>query len=309
MFRGTDPTGPFPVTRARYPMRFLVPAALALASTACFATRNDVRILQGDIFAMRTQQAKADSARAKQLSDILAALNSTIGVVRDSVTDVSLRLTGFQGATRQSFYSIERQLAQLGELMGQSQTALQRFRADIEERNRALMEQAIQAAAAQQAGGATGTTTPPTTSSGTPPATGGDSTTLPTMPVPTEGPNTLYQIGRDQIMKGAYGAARDAFTQLLVNFGTSDLAPAAQAGIADALGAEQRTAESDSAYRVVFTRWPSSDAAPTAMYRLGLSLERQGRIADARTMMQQLVRNYPLSQEYSLASDWLDKHP
>lgn len=35
----------------------------AVLNTACFATRNDVRILQGDVLAMRGEMARADSAR------------------------------------------------------------------------------------------------------------------------------------------------------------------------------------------------------------------------------------------------------
>jgi TolA-binding protein len=289
-------------------MRFLAPVALAVATTACFATRNDVRILQGDIFALKAQQAQADSARARQLADILNAINGQLAVLSDSIRDVGERLPSFQGGTRTSFYSIEQQLAQMGELLGQSQQAIARFRADIEERNRELMRQALQQVenANQPAPGAA-----PGTPPANPPATTGADTSTPplTMPVPTEGPNTLYQIGRDQIMKGAYSAAREIFARLLTNFPDDPLAPAAQSGIADALGAEGRTAESDSVYRLVFTKWSQAPAASTAMYRLGLSLERQGRIADARALMQQVMRDYPRSDEYTLASEWIKSHP
>lgn len=283
-------------------MRILAPVALAIVTSACFATRNDVRILQGDIFALRTQQARADSARARQIADLAASLNTTLGVVRDSLDDVGARLTSFQGATRQELYSLGQQLLQLGELMGQSQAAMARFRADLEERQRVVMEEMIRAAAPQ---------VPPTA----PPPAGAaarDTTTRPpqvTLPVPTEGPNTLYEVGRDQALRGAWAAAREAFTAVLDRFETSDRAPLAQAGIADAFAAEGRTTEADSAYRLVFTKWPLSEAAPTAMYKLGLSLDRQGRRADARALMQRLTREYPRSDSYRLAIDWLDRNP
>ena len=52
----------------------LAPVALALATGACFATRNDVRILQDDITKFRASQQIADSARAAQIAQIAAML-------------------------------------------------------------------------------------------------------------------------------------------------------------------------------------------------------------------------------------------
>jgi hypothetical protein len=72
---------------------------LLVASSGCFATRNDVRILQEDILSVRTMQARADSARSQQLSDISNTLNTTLVAVRDSVRDLGGRLLTFQGST------------------------------------------------------------------------------------------------------------------------------------------------------------------------------------------------------------------
>jgi tol-pal system protein YbgF len=271
-------------------MRVLTLLALSFVTSACFATRNDVRILQGDIFALRAQQAQSDSVRARELAQISATLNTTLAVVRDSVNDLGNRLTAFQGATRQELYSIGQQLLQLGELMGQSQAAMLRFRSDLEERNRQIMQQAITAA--------------------TPPSAPGD-TTRPIVvpPAAGEGPNVLYEIGRDQLMQASYSAAREAFTQIINHFPDSDRAPEAQSGIADAFQAESRVAEADSTFRVVFTKYPTSGAAPPAMYKLALSLDKQGKRPEARAMMQRVVREFPLSDSYTLATDWLKNNP
>src|SRR6185503_18588416 len=108
-------------------LRLLGPVALIATSSACFATRNDVRILQEDIFSLRTMQARADSARARQLTDISSTLNTTLASVRDSVRELGTRLVSFQGSTRQELYSLGQQLLQLGALMGQSQAAMRDF--------------------------------------------------------------------------------------------------------------------------------------------------------------------------------------
>ncbi len=262
---------------------------LLIGSSGCFATRNDVRILQGDIFALRTQQAQADSARARQMADIAASLSSTLGVMRDSVRDVSNRLTSFQGSTRQELYNLGQQLGQLGALMGQSETALRTFRVELEERNRQLMEQAVRSTTAPVAG----------------------DTTTPVIPPPTlgEGPHVLYQIGRDQLSNRAWSAARDAFNQLITNHPTSDRVPLALAGIADAFDAEGNAQQGDSVYRLVVEKYPSHEAAATSQYKLGMSLARQGKRAEARAAMQKVVRDFPGSDPATLATDWLTRNP
>jgi TolA-binding protein len=283
----------FPTPRLTMKLRLLGPAALLIATSACFATRNDVRILQEDILAFRTMQARTDSARAKQLTDISTGLTvnlASINVVRDSVRELGMRLVSFQGATRQELYSLGQSLVQLGSLMGASADAMRAFRADLEERNRQTLEAQMRAAGQ--------------------PTTPGD-TTKPVAPVVnlTEGPNVLYQIGRDQLTANAWSAARDAFTELLTKHQTSDLVPDAMLGIADAFDAEGNRVQGDSVYRALFTKYPSDELAPRAMYKLGLSLTRQKKVPDARKAMQDVVKLYPRSDEATLATDWLARNP
>jgi TolA-binding protein len=272
-------------------LRLIGPAALIVASSACFATRNDVRILQEDIFSLRTAQARADSARARQLTDISTTLNTSLVALRDSVRDVGMRLTTFQGATRQELYSLGERLIQLGELMGANAQAMRNFRADLEERNRQVMDQAMRATV--------------------PPPTPGDTTTRAAAPPVrlTEGPNVLYQIGRDQLTANAWSAAREAFNQLIREHANSDLVPDAMLGIADAFDAEGNRVEGDSVYRAIVAKFPSDEMAPRALYKLGLSLSRQKKMPDARKAMQDVVRLYPRSDESTLANDWLTRNP
>jgi tol-pal system protein YbgF len=270
-------------------LRFLAPASLIVVSSACFATRNVVRFLQEDILSLRALQLRADSARAKQLADMTTSLNTSIGSVRDSVRDLGTRLTTFQGSSRQEFYSVGQQLLQLGELMGQSQTQLRNFKADIEERNLQTMELAVRS---------------------TVPATTGDSTKTVAASVPlTEGPNVLYQIGREQLMQSSWSAAREAFSQLLSQHPTSDLAPRAQLHIGESFDGEGNRVQGDSVFRLVVSKYPSSEAAPTALYKLGRSLKAQRKNTEARAVMQQVVTKYPRSDEATLATEWLAQNP
>jgi len=272
-------------------LRLIAPAALAVLSSACFATRNDVRILQEDILSLRNMEMRADSARARQLAQISTTMNTTLVAVRDSVKDLGLRLVAFQGATRQELYSLGQQLLQLGELMGQSQAALRNFSANMEERNRQALEQVVRAAA--------------------PPPIAGDTTTRAPAPavVTTEGPNVLYQIGRDQLAARAWSSARDAFNQLIKTHPNSDLVPDALRRIGESFDAEGNRVEGDSVYNLVVSRYPSTPAAATSLYKLGLSLDRQKKRAEARATMQRVVTNYPRSDESTLATEWLARNP
>ncbi len=251
-------------------------ATAALVFTAgCFATRSDVRVLQGDILSFRTEAARADSARARQIASVVAAL----GTVADSARATSDRLSRFQGDTRGDLRSIQQQLLQIQELTGQSQRRLQELRADMEAR----AQQPVPSPVA--------------------PAPGDSAVVAPVQAAP--GPNQLYQLAYDQLRRGSYSAARAGFEELLRLYPTSELAPDAQINIAEAYAAEGIAASADSAYAAVVSKYPRSMRAPTGLYKLALSMARQGRRADARTAMDRVVREYPTSDEADLAREWL----
>jgi tol-pal system protein YbgF len=270
------------------PRRLLLTACLATAATGCVATRNDVRILQGDIFALRAQQARADSALARQLADIASSTQRAIALLSDSMDQVSSQLGRFQGDTRQAMYNMEQQLLVVGELLGQSQQRLRELRAEMEARN----QQGLMAPP------------PPTGDSGAaaaaPPPAGG---------MGDPGPNQLYLLARDQLSRQSYATARQAFEELIARHPSSDLAPDAQLGIAESYAGEGMVAQADTANLLVASKYPASDAAPKALYRLGLSLARQGRTADARTTMRRVAAEYPRSEVADLAQDWLRANP
>jgi tol-pal system protein YbgF len=252
---------------------------MVLASAGCFATRSDVRVLQGDILSFRQEAARADSARAQQI----ALIASSLGTINDSLRETSGRLARFQGDTRGEIRSIQSQLLQIQELTGQSQRRLQELRAEMESRG-------------QQ---------PPPVAVPLTPATPGDTMAAKNPPQSSPGPNQLYQLAYDQLRRGSHSAARAGFEELLRLYPTSELAADAQLYIAEAYAAEGAAASSDSAYTAVVARYPRSPRAPTALYKLALSLNRQGRRADARTTMDRVVREYPTSDEADLARDWL----
>lgn len=254
----------------------LAPVAL-LATGACFATHQDVQLLQSDMLEMRAQAAHADSVRSRQLDAVIASL----GTVRDSLKTVSARLAKFQGDVRGDLYAMGQQLIQVQELTGQSQQRLQELRGSLEARDRAMGAQQPQQ-----------------------PAAPGDTTTA-SAASSIPGPNQLFQLSLDQLRRGSAGAARSGFQTLIKNYPTSDVAPDAQFYIGESYSSEGNTAAADSAYAAVVAKYPDSPRAPTALYKRALIMQAGGNLTGARAALNQIIKRYPRSDEASLAKDRL----
>lgn len=256
---------------------------VSLPLVGCFATRNDVRILQGDVFALRSELARSDSARERQIAALASSVAAAVGGLRDSLAALGLRLVRYQADLRQDLASLERQLQMMGELTGEAQRRIAQFAAELEGRGAQAAVRTDTSGAAAVAGGAAG--------------------------APVPGPYTLYLLGREQLQQNSFAAARGAFATLLREYPQSELAPNAQLSLAIALEAEGLQADADTAYQAVVSRYPGSSAVPTARYKLALSLARQGRRAEARAAMERIVREYPRTEEAELAADWLRRNP
>lgn len=274
-----------------------------MAAGACFATREDVRLLQTQLQTYQAQNAQADSARRAQLDRVIEQL----GLVTDSLGDLGGRLSKFQGDIEGSVYSMGQQLIQIQELTGQSQRRLQELRAGLEVQ-RGTFAQPAQPNATSPGGAA-----PPVVDSGRPASAGTPpAATATPAPAPapaggagTPGPNELYQLALDQLRRGSTGAARTALSDLLKQYPNSDVAPDAQFYVADSYDREGNTAAADSVYQLVVQRYPSSERAPTALYKHGLTLITAGKVQAARAALQQVVSKYPRSDEAVLAKDRL----
>lgn len=251
-------------------------AVLALvwpAVGACVATRGDIRLLQDEMRALRGSVAAADTARRAQADSILL----TMARANDSLRALSARVARVQTVQADAtgtLYDLGRQLITIQELTGQSQRRLQELRASLENR-------AQEAATAAQDTSA--------------PAGGGS---LP-------GPNSLFELARDQLARGSPRAAREALDTLIVRYPTADVVPAAQFFVAEAYAQEGRRAAADSVYNMVATRHPRSDRAPTALYKLALARRDAGQRAAAQAFLERIIRDYPRTDEAVFAREQL----
>lgn len=266
----------------------LAPVA-AVAAAGCFATRNDVRVVQQDIATLRTEFARRDSARAVQDARLLAALQQSIDETRDSIRSVSTQLGRHNADNREEMYALGQQVIQLLAMQGLSQQRLQEMRAALEERATAAPPPVV----------------PPSVMSGRDTVAAQAVATEPQVP----GPNQLYQLAVEQMKRGSFSTARSGFGELLRLYPESDLAAESQFQIALAFSSEGQDAAADSAYALVVTTYPQSPRAPTALYKRGVALAAAGQTRLARQLLTQLIDKYPRADEVELARDRLRTLP
>ncbi len=262
----------------------LVPVAV-LATGACFATQRDMRVLQADLQVVRAEMAAGDSAVQASLDAAMARVTALLHEVSDTVKSANATTMRLRGDVRSDLQSIRQQLITIQELTGQSQRRIQELRAEMETRASEL------AAPIPPAGG----------------VTTGDTTAA--RPAAGPGPAQLYQIGQDQFRRGSNSAARSAFTELLNQHPTSDLAADALYGIAETWSADGDGVQADSVYALVVQRYPRSSRAPTALYKRATALRIVGQTEQARAFYEQLVDKYPDSEAALLAQEYLRASP
>ncbi len=260
---------------------------LLLGSTGCFATRGDVRILQGDINTVRMESQRSAQAQAQALAETARILQA----VSDSLSRLATRQVSFEGDTRGALRKVNEQLVQVQELLGQSANIIRSLRADIESSGR-MITPPVQTEVPPG-------TVPPTT----PPGRTGAVTTPPNPAMP--GPAQLYEDGMAHMRRSSYASARIAFNDLLLNYPGSTDAPEAQFQIAVAFTEEKNLVAAETAYAAVVTKYPESPRAPDAMYKRAQIFLSQGDNASAKSTLEQLIKRYPSSPSADFAKDRL----
>lgn len=254
-------------------------AAVALALLSACATKGQVRLLQGELNTIRIETARRDSVRAAALAAIIALQQRTLDSLaagREAFRTLDVRL-------KQDLTDVQRQLLVVQELTGQSQRRLTEMKSQLDAR----AEQA-------EAAGMTRSPAPVDTA-----------THAPVLASPaTPSADQMYQAARQQFLRGSLTTARRGMQDYVKAWPTHAQVPDALYYVGEAF----RLENPDSAaayYGEVVARFPRSERAPTALYKLGrLEEDRKNPVA-ARAWYQRLIRDYPGSQDADLARDQL----
>lgn len=263
-------------------------AALAAALTlgGC-AMKSDVNRVQNDVLVLREENARQDSARARQLGEIIRMQQQLF----DSLATTRETIRTLRGDVANDLYGVQQQLVQLQELTGQSQRRLTELRTQLEAR----AEQLATSTSPGSPAGTPSSAAPPRADSGSaaPAPAGGNASA-----------DQMYEASLGQLRRGSASTARLGFRELLRSYPQSDKVPDALYFIGESF----RTENADSAaayYDMVARSYPQSARAPAALYNLGLLNERASKNAAARDAYQRVVQSYPKSDEAALARDRL----
>ncbi|HEX7023902.1 MAG TPA: tetratricopeptide repeat protein [Gemmatimonadales bacterium] len=255
---------------------------VCLLAAGC-ATKTQVRLLEGELRNMRIESARRDSARAATL----AAMIQLQQRILDSVAAGREALRTLDVRVQSDLTSVQRQLLQVQELTGQSQTRLSEMKAQLDQR----AEQAEAAGMARPASPPPGDTA---ARAAAPPVS------APAVPTADQ----IYQGARQQFNRGAVATARRGFQELLRTYPGHELVPEALFYVGESFAGEAP----DSAvayYTQVVSRYPRAAKASTALYKLGRLEEARNNGAAARGWYDRLLKEYPHADEVELARDRL----
>lgn len=258
-----------------------VALALSLGLTAGCALKGDVRRVELQVAALKTDQARAAAERQAQVDSVRAL----VAALQQALAAQQAYLVQMRGDAKTDNLAVQQQLLALGELQGQSQQRLTELRTRLE-------EQARQPVPVIDTGrGASGAASPPVGPSGNPAG---------------PGPDQMYDLSLQQFRRGSLNTARLGFRDFLRVYPTHERAPDALFYIGETFAGEN--ADSAAAvYQQVVKTYPNSSRAPAALYKLGLLAEQKGEKATARTYYARVIAGYPRSDEANLARDKLQR--
>jgi tol-pal system protein YbgF len=236
------------------------------------ALRGDVRKVQLQVEALRSELAQSDSARRAERDSIvrlLAALQAGLATQQTALAQI-------RGDVRTDLQAVQQQLGTLQELTGQTQQRISQLPGRL-----ATSVPSAPSAVADTAGG------------GAAPAGGA-------------GPDQMYELSLQQYRRGSFATARLGFREFLRVYPDDERAADALYYIGESFAPENLDSAA-AVYQQVVQTYPNTPRAPSALYKLGLLAEQRGDTAAARTFYARVVAGYPRSDEANLARDKLQR--
>ena len=135
---------------------------------------------------------------------------------------------------------------------------------------------------------------------------GGGHNSAGTGPEPAMGVD-VYDAAMQDLSPGNYDLAEVGFLSFLSKNPRSELADDARYGLAETFYARKRYEEAAAEYTRVIDMDPMGWKAPAAMLKLGLAYRQLSRVQEARTVWNQLVRDFPNSEEAKVAQQRLNE--
>ncbi|HPQ42021.1 MAG TPA: tol-pal system protein YbgF [bacterium] len=122
---------------------------------------------------------------------------------------------------------------------------------------------------------------------------------------PDQRPEVVYQTAYNDYIKRNYDLAILEFQNFLAAFQDSDLADNAQYWIGECYYSQQRYGEALAEFNKVIEKYPDGDKYIPALLKKGLCMIESGNAAGGRRVLEQLISDYPYSNEARIAQDRL----
>lgn len=132
---------------------------------------------------------------------------------------------------------------------------------------------------------------------------------VPELPAAASAPSSQSQAAYDaafaQVRQRDFAAAEAAFKAFLRDYPDSQLQANAWYWLGEVYLAQQKSAESRTAFTRVIEQFTTHTKAADALYKLGVLAGREGDAGKARQLMQRVVQTYPQSSAADLARGYL----
>lgn len=251
----------------------------ALAVLGGCATKGDIRDLQMEF----RQELQAQAARQDSLISLLRMATAS---TQDTLRTQSDQLFDFRGDITRLLQSINQGMTRLEALVGENQRGITALRGQVGRGT---------PAPGPSQGLVEDTTLAPAVGSETVAGVGGTNA------------GQLYQVARDQHMRGSLSAAQQAYEQFLEDFPNDARASDAHFFLADLLQQQNRPDDALDTFQEIPTLYPTAQRVPEALYRIALLQSEMGDDEDARQTAERLVNTYPDTGAALLARDLLEE--
>lgn len=241
----------------------------------------------------QTMLAETRSLHARQdsLERQIAQLRE---VLLDSLQAVQRRATTQNADLKRELGVLEEMDSQLLALAGQSQQIISQMRERAGAAGPAPGSDS--SAAGSQGGGSGGAASSPTANPAGPQGGAGGGS-----------PRQLYEASLEQFRRGSYETARSGLEEFLKRYPDDDLAPDAQYYLAETYAQSKQPDQAIKEYARLLELYPNSRRAPSALYKSGRLELQRGNVDDARSFFSRVIRGYPNSDEASLAKQQLEQ--
>ena len=120
-------------------------------------------------------------------------------------------------------------------------------------------------------------------------------------------PKQIYDAAYLDLTKGKYDLAITGFSNYLKYFPETEQAANAQYWLGECYYAKKNHTRAAIEFHKVLENYSTGTKVPSALYKLGLSLLELKSVGQAKKYLQELVDNYPNTQEAKLAKEKLNK--